>query len=83
MGAGEAGRLEQVVGPVAGGDVEPECARGVRHVRNMVAGQSEAHIVLRQENGVDAGKDIRLVRAEPEEFWRGEARHGDIAGDLA
>ena len=83
VGAGEAGRLEQVVGPVAGGDVEPEGAGGVGHLRDVVAGQAEADVVLGQQHGVDAGEDLGLVLAEPGDLRGGEAGHGDVAGDLA
>ena len=65
------------------GDVEPERAGGVGHLRDVVAGQAEADVVLGQQHRVDVLEDLRLVLAQPGELRRGEAGHGDVAGDLA
>ncbi len=81
--ARQAGGFEQIVRPVPRADVEPERARGVRHLRHMVPGQPQPHIVLGQEHRVDIGKDVGLVLAQPRDLRRGEARHRDVAGDLA
>ena len=82
--AGEAGRLEQVVGPVAGADVEPEGAGGVGHLRDVVAGQAAGgRSPWAAARRRCAAKISRLVLAQPGDLRRGEARHGDVAGDLA
>ena len=60
-----------------------ERAGGVRHVGGVVAGQPEAHIVLRQEHLGDVAEDLRLVPLHPDELRRGEAGQDDVAGDLA
>ena len=40
----------------------------------MLAGEPQADVVLGQENASDAGVDVGLVLAQPEELRRGEAR---------
>ena len=69
LGAGQPGRLEKIVGPVAQRDVEPERARGVRHLGDVVAGEAEAHIVLGQKHHVDALEEIRLVLCASTGSW--------------
>jgi hypothetical protein len=63
-------------------DVEPQRARCVRHLRDGVAGEAQAHIILGQEHAPGGFGDLCLVRGDPQHFRRGEAGHGEIAGAL-
>ena len=72
---------EQLVGPVALADIEPERAGGVGHVLDVLAGQQQADIGLGQQHLGDLVVDLGLVLAHPGDLGRGEAGHGDVAGD--
>ena len=54
------------------GEVEQDRPRPVGLVHRVVAGEAEAHEVLRQQDVSDAGPDVRLVIADPDELRRGE-----------
>ncbi len=79
----EAGDGQQLVGPVALADIEPERAGGIGHVLDMLAGQQQAHIGLGQQHLGDLRIDLGLVLAHPGDLGRGEAGHRDIAGEFA
>ncbi|MNL28863.1 hypothetical protein D3C87_1505270 [compost metagenome] len=83
MFAGQAGDAEQRIGPIAPGHVEPEGASGVRHVLHMFTGQKQPDIGLGQQHLANARIDVRLMLAHPGDLGSGEARHGDIAGNLS
>src|SRR3546814_9702496 len=46
----EPGHCQQVVGPVTLADIEPERARGVRHLLDVLAGEQQPHIGLGQQH---------------------------------
>ena len=59
-------------------------AGGVGHVGDVVAGQAAGgRSPWAAAPRRCAGEDLRLVLAHPGDLRRGEARHGDVAGDLA
>ena len=74
---------QQLVGPVARPHVQPQRARGVRHVARELAAQHEAQPVLGQQHMRDAPEQIGLVLVHPQQLGRGEARHREVAGDGA
>jgi hypothetical protein len=59
----DAERLGHLVGPAAGGDVEEEGARCVGGVDRVPPGESQAHVVLRQQDAPYARVDLGLVPA--------------------
>ena len=73
---------EQLVGPVALGDVEPVGAGTVRHVGGIVAGHAEADVVLGQQNLGHLSEDLGLMLLHPQELGRGEAGERDVAGNF-
>ena len=77
------GRGEQFGRPARAADIEPGGAGRIRHFRNVLAGQPEPQIVLRQQHLCDLGEDVRLVVLHPGELRRGEAGKDDVAGELA
>ncbi len=81
LSAREAAGGESFVRPVAFRRIEPERAGGVGHVLDRLAGQPQADEGLGQEDLGDRCEDLRLVLRHPEEFRRGEAGHGEVAGD--
>ena len=83
LGAGQSGGGEKIVRPVAGGDVEPKGSGGVGHLGDVVAGQHQADVVLRQKDHGDAVEDLGLMVTEPLQLRGGEAGHRDVAGDAA
>ena len=62
------------------GDVEPQGAGAVGHLRHIFAGHAEAHVILRQENHCRFREHLRFVFRDPQQLRRGEARHRGIAG---
>ena len=50
---------------------------------DLLAGHQQAHVILGQQHAARVLEHGRLVLAHPDELGRGEARHGDVAGDLA
>ena len=64
---------QDLLAPAPMRDVEQQRPRGVGHVGRALAGQAEAHIVLREENLRDPRVDLGLLSREPEKLWRREA----------
>ena len=63
-------------------DVEPQRARGVGHLVDEFAAELQrSHSLGQQHRRSHALEDGRLVLAHPQELGRGEARHGEVAGD--
>ncbi len=77
------GGRQQLGRPLARTGIEPGGASRVRHFRDVLAGQPQAQIILRQKHLGDLGKNLRLVVLHPGELRRGEAGKDDIAGNLA
>ncbi len=75
-----AGR-EDLLAPATPPHVEPERARTVGDVGRAVAGHSQPHVVLGQQDRARRGEQRRLVTANPEELRRGETGHREVAGD--
>jgi hypothetical protein len=78
-----AGR-QRHIRPVTRADVQPQRARGVRHVfLDMLAGEPPAQVGLGQQH---LGRARRRSRGScflhPQQLWCREARHGDVAGHL-
>jgi hypothetical protein len=48
----------------------------------VLAGQLQAHVVLGQQDVLDARVDVGLVLREPQQLGRGEARERAVAGQL-
>ena len=59
-----------------------ERSRGVRHFRDSLARQPQAHVVLGQQHSPGRLGDRRLVSRDPQHLGRGEAGHHQIAGAL-
>ncbi len=81
VGEIEPGCGEQAFRPAPRPDIEPGGAGGIGAVGRLLAGQHQAEIVLGQQHAPDAGEDLGLMPAHPEELGRGEARHDAVAGD--
>ncbi len=58
-------------------------AGGIGHVGHRLAGESQAHVVLRQQHPRDGLEDLRFVRLHPQQLRGREAGHGNVAGDAA
>ena len=71
-------RVHDLVAPASGGDVEEQRAGRVGDVCRVLAGQPQADVVLGQENASDAGVDVGLVLAQPEELRGSEARQSTV-----
>ena len=69
--------------PAALADVQPQRAGGVGHLADLLAGHEQADVVLGQQHAARVLEHRRFVLAHPDELGRGEAGHGDVAGDLA
>ena len=67
--------------PVPPALVEEQRAGGVRHVGRGLAGELQPDIVLGEQDVSRLTERRRLVILEPAELRRGEAGHGDHAGD--
>ncbi len=74
-------RVQHLAGPAPSRDVEQERPRRVGCVDRPLAGQAVAHVVLREEDSVDARVDLGLVPAQPQELRRREAGQGAVAGE--
>ena len=61
-------------------DVEEERAGRVGSVDRPLAGEPEAHVVLRQQDVLDAGEGLGLVVAQPQQLGRREAGEGAVSG---
>lgn len=83
LAAGHAGGVEQRVGPVAPGRVEPGRPRGVRHVADRLASQPQTQIVLGQKHPLDAGEQIGFVILHPDQLGRGEPGKDQVSADFA
>ncbi len=79
---GDSGGFGDFGGPAAVGDVEQKSAAGLLHVHGELAGEAVADVVLGAEDVGDAGEDLGLVFADPEEFGQGEVGQGGVAGEL-
>ncbi len=77
----DADRGEHLRRPAPPRLVEELGAGGVGHVGGELAGEVKAHIVLGEEDVGDAGEQLRLMGADPEELGRGETGHWLDAGD--
>ena len=62
------------------GDVEQQRARRVGDVDRALAAEPQPHVVLGQQHVRDARVEVRLVRAQPQQLGRGEARQRAVAG---
>ncbi len=64
------------------GYVEQERSRGFLHVHGVGTGHAIAHIIFRAEDMRDAGEDLRLMLADPEQFGEGEVGQRGVGGEL-
>ena len=78
----DAQRVEHHRRPVAGGEVEQQRPGAVGLVERVSAGQPVADVVLGQQHVGDAGPDLRLVLANPDQLGGGEPGQRVVAGDL-
>ncbi len=74
--------IEDFTGPMPAGDVEQRGSGGVRGIRRVPARQFQSDGVLGQQDVLDAGVDVRLVPAYPEQLRRGETCQRRFPGDL-
>ena len=63
-------------------NVQKQGARSVGHVRGVLAGQPEAHVVLGKQHVADAIPVVRFVFANPENFSECEVGERGIAREL-
>ena len=75
-------RVEHLLAPAAVRDVEEQRARCVGGVDRVLAGQSQPHVVLRQQHVADPRVDVGLVAPQPEQLRRRESGQRAIAGQL-
>ena len=78
----DAERREHLRRPVPRGEVEEQRAGAVGLVERVLTGQSQADVVLGEQDVRDAAPDVRLVVAHPHELRRREAGQRVVAGDL-
>ena len=69
--------------PFALRHVHPQRAGGIRAIAGLLARHQQANVVLGQQHAARVLEHRGLVLAHPDQLGRGEARHGDVAGDLA
>jgi len=81
-GLGNTGHARDLARPAAMGDVEQQRAGGLLHVDGVGAGHAEADVVLGTEHVRDAGKDLGLVVAHPEQLGEREVGQRGIGGEL-
>jgi hypothetical protein len=80
---GEPGCGQHRVRPGALRHVEPERARRIGEIGRLHAGHAQAHVVFWQQHEACRRKYVRLGLLDPQQLRRGEAGHGEVAGDLA
>ena len=92
-GAGDLGRLadgrqprgrdvegrQDLVGPASVGHVEEQGSGGVSGVDRPLAREPKPDVVLREHDSPDAGVDVGLVAAQPQQLRCGEARQGAVS----
>ena len=61
----KARRSEGCFGPFSAADVEPQCARRVRHVFDRFARHRETQPRFRQQHAPDLAKNVRLMSRDP------------------
>ena len=64
------------------GDVEQKCAGGFLHIHGIGAAKTEADIIFWAEDMGDAGENLGLMFADPENFCQREVGKRGIAGEL-
>ncbi|MNE07563.1 hypothetical protein D3C80_1001880 [compost metagenome] len=69
--------------PVALSNIQPHGACRVRHIAGKVTGHTKTQIIFWQKHFCDLTENLRLMTLHPQQFWRSEARHHQVAGDLA
>ena len=79
----ETAGFQHLVRPCTPRDIEPERARAVRHIGREIAGHAKAQVILRQQHRSRGSEDFRLMLPDPQQLGRREARHREIAGNLA
>ena len=70
-----------LVAPRAPVNIEQERAGGVADIGGHLSGETESHIVLRQQHGCDARPDLRLVLTHPRQLRKGKPRQGGVADE--
>ena len=73
--------FEQCGRPIAGAQVKEDGPRRTGAVGGKFTGEPIAQIIFGQEELGGAGKDFRLLLADPENLGRGKARQCVVAGD--
>ncbi len=68
--------------PAAVGHVEEKCARGVGDLGGEGSAQTEADVVLGQEEYASPTVDLRLVLTDPEEFGSAETGESRVTGEV-
>ena len=70
---------QHLVAPAPVGDVEEQRAGRVRHVDRPLAGEPQAHVVLREHDPPDPLVDVGLVPSQPQQLRRREAGQRTVA----
>ena len=68
--------------PVAAGRIHQQRRRGVGAIARGVAGQSQADVILGEQDAPGARHGVRFVPLQPQQFGRRETRHGAAADDV-
>ncbi len=69
--------------PVPRRHIQPQCSGAIGQVRRHVAGHAKAHIILGQQNFIDAFEVLGFMLRHPQQFRCCEPRHGKVACDGA
>ena len=75
-------RVQHLVAPAPSGHVEEERAGCVAGVGRLLAGEAQAHVVLREEDVSRTRVELGLVAAHPDELRRRVARERAVAGQI-
>ena len=69
------------IAPVTLRDIQPHCPCRIRHIAGKITSHAQTQVIFRQQNFINLVENLRLVALHPQQFWRGKARHHQVAGD--
>ncbi len=73
---------EHLAGPATMRDVEQQRARCVGDIHGLLASETKAYVVLRQQKGAEALPEGWFMAADPEQLGEGEVGERGIRGEL-
>ena len=67
--------------PVTLRNIQPQGTSRIRHIAGKITGHAQTQVIFRQQDFINQVENLRLVALHPQQFWRGKARHHQVAGD--